>query len=76
MKQLLAGIGDFGLCILCCTFPGLFVGFAGMVGIGFGMWKWGVILIVFAVILSLIVKKNKKQCSKKEECSCGGGVYE
>ncbi|USK67244.1 hypothetical protein [Peribacillus frigoritolerans] len=73
MRTFFAGIGVVGLCALCCLFPSLFIAAtAGIVGIGLGFWKWGVLLISLSVVVFLFMKKNRT-CNKDTGCNCSSG---
>jgi hypothetical protein len=68
MKQWLAGAGVLALCVACCAFPFLFVGVAGIVGMGVGSWVLGGILLLASLGMFMYSRNHKKHV-----CSVGCG---
>ncbi|WLD92564.1 hypothetical protein [Alkalihalobacillus sp. AL-G] len=69
MKKTVAGIGLVGVCTLCCLFPPLLIGLAGIAGIGLGFWKWGLVLSALSLVVYLLTRKTY-QYNKNEDCDC------
>ena len=75
-KMLAGGLGVLGLCAICCALPIIGItGLGGVIGIGFGYWKWGLLLIALAFsgfLISKIVKRNRT-CNANVGCNCSSG---